>query len=299
MKEISILEAGKPENKFKFQKQELQHQEFSDGSGLELYEFKYRFDDPQIGRFWSIDPLADKYVYNSPYAFSENKVINGVELEGLEYSPVNSDNNPRESTSVYVNKRLQYPNLIVTPQEVKPVFTFTLSKGKQVGLMLGVVGAELNLGSKELLKVTDAGGSSENINPNETKKGASILVGVAGASREVVETTEEKKVAPLNLINIETATQVTDAVQMGIPKTPLTVSVENSTTFKQNGLGATPEETDSKSQLKLGYSKIGPTEIKTNSNGTPFSIAAYYKLELNIDFAQLFNKVWNTVNTGH
>ena len=71
-------------NKYRFQKQELQNREFSDGSGLELYEFKYRFDDPQIGRFWAVDPLASKYVYNSPYAFSEDKVTAYVELEGLE-----------------------------------------------------------------------------------------------------------------------------------------------------------------------------------------------------------------------
>jgi len=76
------------ENKYRFQKQELQNKEFSDGSGLEMYEFKYRFDDPQIGRFWSVDPLASKYVYNSPYAFSENKVTNNIELEGLEAASV-------------------------------------------------------------------------------------------------------------------------------------------------------------------------------------------------------------------
>jgi hypothetical protein len=49
-----------------------------------MYQFKYRMDDPQIGRFWSVDPLASKYVYNSPYAFSEDKVTGHVELEGLE-----------------------------------------------------------------------------------------------------------------------------------------------------------------------------------------------------------------------
>jgi hypothetical protein len=72
------------ENKYRFQKQELQNKEYSDGSGLEMYEFKYRFDDPQIGRFWSIDPLADVFQHNSPYAFSEDKVIGHTELEGLE-----------------------------------------------------------------------------------------------------------------------------------------------------------------------------------------------------------------------
>jgi hypothetical protein len=72
------------ENKYRFQKQELQNKEFSDGSGLEMYEFKYRFDDCQLGRFWSIDPIANEYEYNSPYAFSEDKVTGHVELEGLE-----------------------------------------------------------------------------------------------------------------------------------------------------------------------------------------------------------------------
>ena len=78
------LKSSYSDNKYRFQDQELQNKEFNDGSGLEMYKFKYRIDDPQIGRFWSIDPLSDKYVYNSPYAFSDNKVTNHVELEGLE-----------------------------------------------------------------------------------------------------------------------------------------------------------------------------------------------------------------------
>lgn len=46
--------------------------------------FKWRNHKPDIGRFFNIDPLAEKYYYNSPYAFSENKVVAHVELEGLE-----------------------------------------------------------------------------------------------------------------------------------------------------------------------------------------------------------------------
>jgi hypothetical protein len=46
--------------------------------------FKWRNHQPDIGRFFNVDPLADKYVYNSPYAFSENHVTSHIELEGLE-----------------------------------------------------------------------------------------------------------------------------------------------------------------------------------------------------------------------
>jgi RHS repeat-associated protein len=62
----------------------FQGQEHFDDLGLNWDSFKYRNHMPDIGRFFNVDPLAAKYVYNSPYAFSENKVINGVELEGLE-----------------------------------------------------------------------------------------------------------------------------------------------------------------------------------------------------------------------
>lgn len=66
-------------------KNTFQKQERNEDFGVDMYEFKYRMDDPQIGRFCQIDPLADDYVYNSTYAFSENKVTSGRELEGLEY----------------------------------------------------------------------------------------------------------------------------------------------------------------------------------------------------------------------
>jgi len=46
--------------------------------------FKYRLEDPRLGRFFSVDPLAASYPWNSPYAFSENRVLDAIELEGLE-----------------------------------------------------------------------------------------------------------------------------------------------------------------------------------------------------------------------
>jgi len=40
--------------------------------------------DARIGRYFALDPLASKYPHNSPYAFSENVVIDHIELEDLE-----------------------------------------------------------------------------------------------------------------------------------------------------------------------------------------------------------------------
>jgi RHS repeat-associated protein len=74
------LAFGEPKNKEKT----FQGQRFDDELGLNWVQFKWRNHDPQIGRFIEIDPLADKYVYNSVYAFSENCVTSHVELEGLE-----------------------------------------------------------------------------------------------------------------------------------------------------------------------------------------------------------------------
>ena len=47
--------------------------------------FKYRVHDARVGRFLSVDPLAPDYPWNSCYAFAENRVIDGIDLEGAEY----------------------------------------------------------------------------------------------------------------------------------------------------------------------------------------------------------------------
>ena len=47
--------------------------------------YRYRIHDTRLGRFLSVDPLAASYPWNSPYAFAENRVIDGRDLEGLEF----------------------------------------------------------------------------------------------------------------------------------------------------------------------------------------------------------------------
>ncbi|MFZ1694593.1 MAG: RHS repeat-associated core domain-containing protein, partial [Flavobacteriales bacterium] len=63
--------------RFGFQGQE-KDDEMHGATGTSI-NYKYRMHDPRIGRFLSIDPLAAKYPHNSPYAFSENRVIDAIE----------------------------------------------------------------------------------------------------------------------------------------------------------------------------------------------------------------------------
>ena len=53
------------------------------GTGNSI-NFEYRMHDPRLGRFLSIDPLSKKYPFYSPYSFSGNRVIDCIEMEGLE-----------------------------------------------------------------------------------------------------------------------------------------------------------------------------------------------------------------------
>ena len=92
MKGISskALNFGSPNNKNKFNNgNEFQNSEFSDASGLELYDAIHRMYDPQIGRFNQLDPLADVTNSISPYAFaSDNPLLRNDPL-GLTDTAVN------------------------------------------------------------------------------------------------------------------------------------------------------------------------------------------------------------------
>ncbi|WP_290863030.1 RHS repeat-associated core domain-containing protein [Flavobacterium sp.] len=90
------------EYKYKYQGQELQ-----DELGLNWYSFKWRNYDPAIGRFMSIDPLSEKYAYQSHYNFSENRVIDGFELEGLEVVLINPTKSASTEQQKAADKRIE------------------------------------------------------------------------------------------------------------------------------------------------------------------------------------------------
>ncbi|MGK4569011.1 RHS repeat-associated core domain-containing protein [Flavobacterium sp. 3HN19-14] len=71
--------------RYGYQGQEKDNEIKGEGNSL---NYTFRMHDPRVGRFFAIDPLASDYPWNSPYAFSENRVIDRIELEGLEAAAV-------------------------------------------------------------------------------------------------------------------------------------------------------------------------------------------------------------------
>ena len=67
--------------RYGFQRQEKDDDFKGKGNSL---NFEFRIYDPRVGRFFRVDPLLNQYPHNSPYSFSENVVVNSIELEGLE-----------------------------------------------------------------------------------------------------------------------------------------------------------------------------------------------------------------------
>ena len=75
--------------RYGFQGQEMDD-EIRNGKGNSV-NYKYRMHDARIGRFFAVDPITSNYPWNSPYAFSENRVVDGIELEGLEVVLIHGD----------------------------------------------------------------------------------------------------------------------------------------------------------------------------------------------------------------
>jgi RHS repeat-associated protein len=83
MEGICSKAASSLTNKYQYSGKELQNKEFSDGSGLELYDFNFRLLDPQLGRFHSIDPLSDLDRRWTPYRYAYNNPLRYIDPDGL------------------------------------------------------------------------------------------------------------------------------------------------------------------------------------------------------------------------
>ena len=180
-------------NKYLFQGQEHQ-----DELGLDWIQFKWRNHDPAIGRFFNVDPLAEDYYYNSPYAFAENKVISFIELEGLEAYPggeILMIRRQMEQSGASKQELAEYDRGVSDASSVAVGFSplgpvqdvkdlgVAIGEGDGTGIVIGVAGflpgGDLLKGARKGGKALDNAGDAAKAS-NKTQNGARFIADTDG-----------------------------------------------------------------------------------------------------------------------
>jgi RHS repeat-associated protein len=149
--------------RYGFQGQEKDDEVKGEGNSI---NYKFRMHDPRVGRFFAVDPLAKEYPWNSPYAFSENRVIDGIDLEGREFYPAGKtlwtadfSNNTSTPNELFNVDRLTHNSS--KKQWTTLYNTLLVNKDNDVPAIAKITSFELLIMSKNAFDVMD--------NPNEFK----------------------------------------------------------------------------------------------------------------------------------
>lgn len=113
----------------------------------------------------SIDPLAEEYGYQSPYNFSENRVIDGIELEGLERLSVHTPGWAYGSKTVLRNEHptgAQMTSATIAVSARHPIAAYNVGAAERGGTNISSISGRLTRHAAENGNMTADIGSESN-----------------------------------------------------------------------------------------------------------------------------------------